>query len=111
MARPRIILDEPKIVELAAKGYIMQEIATFMGVSDDTLTRNYADAIKRGHRLRDGGLRAKQVEEAMKGNPTMLIWLGKNLLNQSDRRDYTLETREVSFDGLSTPDITITAVN
>ena len=29
-------------------------------------------------------LRRKQIEVAMSGNHTMLIWLGKNMLGQSD---------------------------
>ena len=33
-----------------------------------------------------GSLRAKQFELAMLGNPTMLIWLGKQELGQTDRQ-------------------------
>ena len=40
-------------------------------------------------------LRAAQMKTALKGNPTLLIWLGKNRLNQRD--DPITET---SFNGL-----------
>ena len=30
-------------------------------------------------------LRRKQYEVALSGNPSMLIWLGKNVLGQSDQ--------------------------
>ena len=33
-----------------------------------------------------GSLRAKQFELAMRGNPTMLVWLGKQELGQTDRQ-------------------------
>lgn len=32
-------------------------------------------------------LRRKQVEEAMKGNATMLVWLGKQILGQTDKQE------------------------
>lgn len=35
-------------------------------------------------------LRRKQFELAMKGDRTMLVWLGKNMLGQSDKVDTTL---------------------
>ena len=32
-------------------------------------------------------LRRKQLETALSGNPTMLIWLGKQYLNQKDKQE------------------------
>ena len=87
MARPRKILDETLIVEKAKEGWTLNEIAIFMGVSDDTISRNYAEAVKRGKLLLNGSLRARQVKVAMEGNPTMLIWLGKQLLDQKDKSE------------------------
>ena len=34
-------------------------------------------------------MRAKQVELAKAGNVTMLIWLGKQMLDQSDKQEVT----------------------
>jgi hypothetical protein len=82
--RPRKILDESRIVELAGKGHTLRDIAAFFGVSEDTLGRNYAEPIKRGRVLLNGTLRAKQIETAMRGNTRMLIFLGKVLLGQSE---------------------------
>ena len=84
MARPRKTVDEAKVVELASNGYIMEEIGALVGVSVDTLERRFAEAIKKGHLLRNGSLRRQQFALAMKGNVTMCIWLGKQLLKQSD---------------------------
>ena len=36
MARPRIIVDESKVIELAAKGLTQREIAVTLGISVDT---------------------------------------------------------------------------
>ena len=45
------------------------------------------------------GLSRKQVEVAMSGNVTMLIWLGKQWLDQKDRQeiDQTNHNYEVKF--------------
>ena len=85
--RPRIIVDEDAILELASKGRILSEIASYCGVSVDTITRNYAELVKRGRSIMEGSLRNKQYEIAMTGNPTMLIWLGKQYLEQSDKSE------------------------
>jgi hypothetical protein len=72
------------IVRYTAIAYTMPELAAITGVSEDTLYRNFAGAIKRGRALRNASLRRKQFEVADSGNPTMLIWLGKQYLGQKD---------------------------
>lgn len=61
------------------------EIAAHLNCSHDTIERRFASQIKDGHKVRNGRLRSKQFEIAMEGNPTMLVWLGKQLLGQRDR--------------------------
>ena len=78
--------DEKAILELASKGRTLTEIAAYCGVSDDTISRRFAEAVKRGKSLMRGSLRAKQFELAMRGNPTMLAWLGKQELGQTDKQ-------------------------
>jgi hypothetical protein len=87
--RPRKLVDEKSILDLASKGRTLYEIAAYCGVSDDTLSRNYAEVIERGRQLMKGSLRSKQVEVAMRGNPQMLIWLGKQNLGQTDKSELT----------------------
>ena len=50
-----------------------------------------------------GSLRAKQFELAMRGNPTMLVWLGKQELGQSDRQQLSghFEPEHVDLSRLS----------
>jgi hypothetical protein len=39
-------------------------------------------------------LRSKQFELALAGNPTMLIWLGKQVLGQRDKIDQEIGNKE-----------------
>lgn len=87
MPRPRKTVDEKRVIELASKGLTVNEIAAHENVSHDTITRNYALSLERGRQLCNASLRKKQFEVAMKGNPVMLIWLGKNALQQTDKQE------------------------
>lgn len=86
MARPIKELDEETIYKLAALGCSYSEIAKWFGVSKDTLTRRYQDIIKAGAAEIKMELKRLQLEVARKGNVTMLIWLGKQYLDQTDGR-------------------------
>ena len=85
-------LDEAQIEELASFGLSDLEIAATAGISARTLKRNHADLIERGHHRRNGSIRRKQYEVAMSGNATLLIWLGKQFLGQSDKIETTDKT-------------------
>jgi hypothetical protein len=84
MARPKKEIDEEMLVKLAQMHCTMPEMADIMGVSIDTLKRRYRPLIAQGKSQGKMRLRRKQIEVAMSGNHTMLIWLGKNMLGQSD---------------------------
>ena len=70
-----------------------EEIAAILAIDYDTLSA----ACKRDHKKKLSdyisekqctgkmSLRRKQYTTAMDGNPTMLVWLGKNWLNQTDK--------------------------
>lgn len=91
MARPKIEISEEDLVKLASMCCTMNEMASFFGCSVDTLERNYADIIKRGRDRGRMSIRREQYSVAMKGNVTMLIWLGKQLLDQRDKTQLVLE--------------------
>ena len=98
MGRPRKIIDEQALIQHAAIGYTLNELAAITGISHDTLTRRYASVIKRGRELRDASLRRKQFELARDGNPTMCIWLGKQYLGQSDKNETVARVEVTTFD-------------
>lgn len=88
--RPRKVPAIPvdKIGELAGYGCTVEEIATLCELSRDTLERNFAAEIAKGRENCKKKLRMKQLEVAMKGNPAMLIWLGKQMLEQRDKAEF-----------------------
>jgi hypothetical protein len=84
MAKPLPI--DPKLVQdLAAIGCKTTEIAKIVGCSVDTLDRRYAEEMDKGRNNLRASLRRWQLESAKKGNVAMLIWLGKQILQQSDK--------------------------
>lgn len=40
----------------------------------------------------------KQFQEAMEGNTSLLIWLGKNMANQSDKQEIKQEQIQINID-------------
>lgn len=88
---PKKLDIDPNQVQLLASAFCTnEEIAAKLGCSPDTLTRRFADSLKRGRDSAKASLRAKQFQLAMKGNVTLLIWLGKQHLGQRDKADVTL---------------------
>jgi hypothetical protein len=88
MGRPKkeIVLDLLAIEGLARIHCTVAEMASVLGVSKDTIERNpeLMAAIQKGRDTGLFSLRRKQFELAEKGDRTMLIWLGKQLLGQHD---------------------------
>ena len=63
----------------------LKECAQVLGVSTDTLQRNYREDIDLGKTMGKVTLRRAQWRNAVeKNNVTMQIWLGKNCLGQQD---------------------------
>lgn len=75
----------PDEVELMAKiGCTDREIAEHFGIKDETLRRNFVDYLVKGRSELKQRLRQAQLRVAFDGNPTMLIWLGRNILGQNE---------------------------
>jgi hypothetical protein len=70
-------------------------MALCLGVSHDTLARRkqsdpeFSELIEHGRANGRMSLRRRQFEKAMAGSDTMLIWLGKNLLGQRDKHEFS----------------------
>ena len=107
MARPKIEIDFDMVKKLCAIQCTGQEIADVLDVSYDTLERrvkevyqiSFADYIKKHSANGKMSLRRKQHEVAMSGNTTMLVWLGKQYLGQTDKQIVD----NTSSDGSMTP--------
>jgi hypothetical protein len=75
----------PKDVErLAQMGCKDSEIAEWFGVDENTLRYNFSVELLKGKLALNQSLRQAQIRLALSGNATMLIWLGKNILGQSE---------------------------
>jgi len=102
MGRPKIEFDEKdwKLIDVACQyKHSEQGIADLLDCSLDTLVRRIKEqygctfAQYRNKRIAKTkhSLFGKQVEVAMNGNVSMLIWLGKNYLGQSDKSEVKTE--------------------
>lgn len=85
MARPLLDVDEGKIAELAFQGARNSEIAFVLGIDDQTLVGRFSRILNKKRAERRVALRKSQTDKAMGGDATMLIWLGKNELDQTDK--------------------------
>lgn len=91
MGTPAFIFD-PKQVQIFGMFRATQEtMAEYYGVSIDTIRRRMNDpegdfckAYKKGNGMLRMKLMEAQVNAALAGNTSMLIWLGKNILDQKD---------------------------
>lgn len=98
-----------EVVEAVCEyGATLNEVAERIGVHPCTIERHIRDKFDctfKEYRDRRAGLtvlklRQKQIEVALKGNVSMLIWLGKNLMGQTDKVESSekeLPSREFSF--------------
>lgn len=103
--RPKAAISAKKVENLAAQGAKVTEIADLFGVDRNTIHRSFEAELTKGKaRLRES-LRRQQIKAANRGNATMLIWLGKQYLGQSDASidEYILEAIEIA--GLTKEDL------
>jgi len=100
MARPRIEIDTEQFKKLCGMQCTLGEIAAWFKCSEDTIERwskrelstSFADAYKMFSADGKISLRRMQFKAAEAGNTSMLIWLGKQYLGQSDRIEAAVST-------------------
>lgn len=104
--RPRKILNDEgaeAITKLASMMCTDEEIATFLGTTVDTLKNKqnndlFQTSKEKGQNTGRASLRRAQFKAAERGNPSMLIWLGKQYLGQKDEQITTLQDANITFD-------------
>jgi len=87
VARPKVPLDEDAIAQMALDGAKNTDIADRLGVDEGTIRKGYSEILRKKRAERRMNLRRKQYEKAIRGDTVMLIWLGKNELDQSDKQE------------------------
>lgn len=80
----RKVVPPDEVYKLAALGCTVEEMSEWFQVNANTLKYNFSDYIAKGRAQLKYRLRRAQIHAALNGNPTMLVWLGKNILGQSD---------------------------
>lgn len=91
--RPKIEIDWENFEKLCGLQCTEEEIADFFGCSVDTITRrvsekyktSFEEMFRRWKGMGRVSLRRLQWQAAKGGSVKMLIWLGKQYLNQKDR--------------------------
>ena len=84
VGRDKKVIPADEVYKLAQIGCKDTEISEWFGINSDTLRYNFKVELLKGRESLKHSLRRAQIEVALKGNSVMLIWLGKNLLGQSD---------------------------
>lgn len=100
VGRPQAEIDWGRVDTLLQNQCEVTSIANLLGISTDTLyirckrDNNLDFSLYSQQKKADGKelLRSKQFDVAMSGNVTMLIWLGKQYLEQRDNKD--IETKQ-----------------
>ena len=98
VGRPKLNIDGEKISKWISYGATVKEIADVENCSEDHIHTVFRDKITKGKGQRNIRLRKAQIELALSGNCSMLIWLGKQYLGQKDTPDPAKESLPTGFD-------------
>jgi len=83
--RPLLPIDAKVVEGMAFVGATNEEIADFFETTPETIERRFLPLLRKSRADLRVRLRRLQLRIAGEGNPTMLIWLGKQLLGQHDK--------------------------
>ena len=85
IGRNKRVIPEEQVAELSKLHCTNKEMADFFDVPLQTFVDNFRDIITKSRLITKQRLRKAQLDLALnKHDRVMLIWLGKNLLSQSD---------------------------
>ena len=103
--RPKKEFDLAEVERLGSIGATYDEMSAWFDTTTLTIERRMSEtegdfcrAYKKGVGRLKVSLRRKQLELANSGNPTMLIWLGKQMLDQKDKskNENEIELKDVT---------------
>ena len=84
VGRDSKVIPPEEVYKLAAIGCKDREIADWFGIDGNTLRYNFSVELLKGRETLKQSLRRAQLQVALNGNPTMLIFLGKVILGQRE---------------------------
>lgn len=102
--RPPKEIDKEQFEKLCEIQCTSDEICEVLDVTDKTLTgwcrrtydKSFSEVFSKKRKRGFASLRRHQYEEAKNGSTTMLIWLGKQWLGQSEKPAADVEESEIS---------------
>lgn len=97
VGRNQIVVPPQEVEDLAQIGCSDRDIAEWFGITESTLRYNFSDFLIKGRGGLKQTLRRAQLQTALSGNATLLIWLGKNILLQSDNPTNTVDTKPLPW--------------
>lgn len=106
MGRKYIQIDKDQFEKLCGLYCSLTDIAGWFHCSPDTIERwckrtyedrTFAEILKEYSSRTTASLRRKQIDVALSGQVAMLIWLGKQHLNQSDKIEQKVEQKTVEY--------------
>lgn len=92
------VIDLDVVSALAAIGATKEELSTALGCSHEYVNQQLNDnpafklAFEQGYVTMKHSLRRAQIAMALNGSAALLIWLGKQHLNQSDKQELNNHT-------------------
>ena len=87
-------IDAEQVEQMAMAGATNGMIADVFCVDEATIRRRFPEIVKKARALRRIELLKLQWQAAQKGNPALLIWLGKNELGQLDAPAMPVEEKK-----------------
>jgi DNA-binding CsgD family transcriptional regulator len=94
----RRVVPPDEVLDLARLHCTYKEMSEFFGINVETLKYNFSDIIAKGRSETKQALRKAQIKLALSGNATMLIWLGKNILDQAESPLQSQDTQVLPWD-------------
>lgn len=97
MARPKLNIDPEIVLQLSKLQCTYREMAEFLGCDEKTLRNRFSAEIDKGRESGKISLRRMQWRSAEAGSHTMLIWLGKQYLGQTDKVEEKITENDKSY--------------
>ena len=93
--RKKVVIDWERVDKSLRAGSNGVQVAAMLGIHFDTLSNHckeehktdFSDYLRQKREKGNNLLKAMQYRLAMDGDRGMLIWLGKNRLDQSDKKE------------------------
>ena len=89
-------IDGNEVEKLAAMACTAEEIASFFDCSQDTIERNFADALKKGRAKGRMSMKRSLFQKVQAGDLGAMVWWGKNFAGMSDKVEQKIDVTDLS---------------